>query len=68
MQSFDVKGMTCDHCVSAIKAAIAIADPNAQVDIDLAAGKVVVANDSAPEDVLLQAIEAEGYEAIPTPP
>ncbi len=68
MQSFDVKGMSCDHCVSSIKAAIAIADPGATVDVDLAAGKVVVSDDSAPEEVLLQAIEAEGYQATPAPP
>ncbi len=68
MQSFDVKGMDCEHCVSAIKAAIQSADPDARVEVDLATGKVVVSDETAPQDVLLEAIAAEGYEAIPSSP
>ncbi len=66
MQSFDVTGMTCQHCVGAVTAAITRADPGASAEVDLATGKVVVNNDTAPQDVLLQAIESEGYEAVPT--
>lgn len=66
MQSFDVTGMSCQHCVGAVTAAITRVDPGASTEVDLATGKVVVNNDSAPEDVLLAAIEAEGYEAIPS--
>ena len=65
MQTFDVTGMTCQHCVGAVTAAIKRVDPDASPEVDLATGKVVVQNDSAPEDVLLQAITAEGYEAVP---
>ena len=66
MQSFDVKGMSCQHCVSAVAGAITRVDPGASAEIDLASGKVVVSNDTAPEDIFLEAIAAEGYEAIPT--
>ena len=66
MQSFDIKGMTCQDCVGAVTAAVQRVDPGASVEVDLEAGKLVVNNDSAPEDVLLEAIAAEGYEAIPT--
>ena len=66
MQTFDVKGMTCQHCVSAVTAAVSKVDPGASSEIDLASGRLVVNNDSAPEDVILEAIAAEGYEAIPT--
>ncbi len=66
MQTFDVTGMSCQHCVSAVTDAITRADPGASTEVDLATGKVVVNNDSAPEDVLLEAIAAEGYEAVPT--
>ena len=65
MQKFDVTGMTCQHCVGAVTAAITRVDPGASTEIDLTTGKVVVNNDSAPEDVLLEAIAAEGYEATP---
>ncbi len=66
MQTFDIKGMTCQHCVAAVSAAVTQVDPGASTEIDLATGKLVVSNESAPEDVLLAAIAAEGYEAIPT--
>ncbi|MDT7951782.1 MAG: heavy-metal-associated domain-containing protein [Acetobacteraceae bacterium] len=65
MQKFDVKGMTCQHCVGAVSAAITRVDPGASPEIDLSTGKVVVNNDSAPEDVFLEAIASEGYEAVP---
>ena len=67
MQTFDVTGMSCQHCVGAVTAAITRADPGASSEVDLATGKVVVTNDTAPADVLLAAIAAEGYEAVPSP-
>ena len=66
MQTFDVTGMTCQHCVAAVTDAIKRVDPDASPEVDLGTGKVVVQNDTAPEDVLLQAIAAEGYEATPS--
>ncbi len=65
MQMFDVKGMTCQHCVGAVSAAIAGVDPAASVEVNLETGTLTVNNESAPEDVLLQAIASEGYEAVP---
>jgi len=35
-----VQGMTCGHCVKAVTAAIAAFDPDARVQVDLAAGRV----------------------------
>ena len=67
MQTFDVTGMSCQHCVGAVTAAITRADPGASAEVDLASGKVVVTNDTAPADVLLAAIAAEGYEAVSSP-
>ncbi len=65
MQSFDIKGMTCQHCVGAVTAAVQRVDPDASVEVNLEQGTLVVNNGAAPEDVLLEAIAAEGYEAIP---
>ena len=39
---FKVEGMSCQHCVSAVTNAIRERDAGAQVQVDLAAGKVVV--------------------------
>ena len=65
MQRFGVSGMSCDHCVRAVTEAIHGVDAAAQVEVDLAAGRVTVRNGTAPPDQVAQAIEAEGYPARP---
>lgn len=62
MRSFDVKGMTCGHCVKAVTAAIQAIDTTAKVDIDLATG-VVQTDSRQPDDAVVRAIVAAGYEA-----
>ena len=57
---FDVEGMTCGHCVRAITRAIHTLDPDARVDVDLAAGVVTVEGQLLP-DAAADAITAEGY-------
>lgn len=56
-----VKGMSCGHCVRAVTAAVQQQDPQAQVQVDLQAGKVSVTSRLAREAVA-QAIREEGYE------
>src|SRR5688572_23245554 len=41
-QSFHVQGMTCGHCASAVTQAVKSVDPQADVKVDLASGKVEV--------------------------
>ncbi|MBD1554366.1 heavy-metal-associated domain-containing protein [Pseudomonas typographi] len=62
MRYFDVKGMTCDHCARAVTTAIQAQDPQAQVTVELAAGKVGVQSALATEQVLAL-IQQEGYAA-----
>jgi copper chaperone len=61
MPTFKVDGMTCAHCERAVTAAIRQFDPAAAVQIDLAAGTVVVASRAA-DAQLADAIRAEGYQ------
>lgn len=61
---FDVKGMTCGHCVRAVTEAIKAQDATARIDVDLAAGRVSVES-SLSEDAVVSAIRGEGYEARP---
>jgi copper chaperone len=57
---FKVDGMSCQHCVAAVTNAIHEHDAAAQVQVDLASGRVVV--DSAqPVDALTAAIDEAGY-------
>ena len=61
---FRVENMSCSHCVRAVTNAIRELDPQARVDVDLAAGIVQVIGQVAPEDAAA-AIAAEGYPARP---
>ena len=57
---FKVEGMSCQHCVSAVTQAIREQDSGAQVQIDLAAGKVAVET-AASAETLKAAIDEAGY-------
>jgi copper chaperone len=59
-QTFQVQGMSCGHCVGAVTNAVKAIDPQAQVKVDLASGKVEVQSqqDAA---AITRAIEDEGY-------
>ena len=60
MIQFNVEGMSCQHCVAAITNAIREHDAAAQVQVDLATGRVVVES-AQPVDVLKAAIDEAGY-------
>jgi copper chaperone len=62
MQRFDVKGMTCGHCVRAVTQALQEADPQAKVEVDLQQGLVTVES-SLPADSIIGLIGVEGYAA-----
>ena len=55
-----VEGMSCQHCVAAVTNAIREHDATAQVEVDLATGRVVVES-AQPVDVLKAAIDEAGY-------
>ncbi len=59
-QTFDVKGMTCGHCERAVTQAVRAVDPQAQVKVDRAAGKVEVET-TQPREAVARAIAEEGY-------
>ncbi len=62
MTTFDVKGMTCGHCVKAVTHAVREADSQAQVEVDLAGGRVQV-DSTLPAAAIERAIIEAGYEA-----
>lgn len=59
-QTFNVQGMTCDHCVRAVTKAVQSLDPAAMVKIELATGKVEVQSAKTREEIA-KAIAEEGY-------
>ncbi len=56
----NVAGMSCQHCVKAVTAAVHALDAQAEVSVDLGQGKVVVQS-TLTADTLRQAIGGEGY-------
>lgn len=64
MPSFDVRGMSCGHCVKAVTNAIHDIDPAARVEVDLATGRVEVES-VQPASTIARAIVDAGYEAQP---
>ena len=62
---FNVQGMTCGHCERAVTNAVKLVDPQAQVVIDRASGRVEVQT-TKPRDSLAKAIAEEGY-TVATP-
>ncbi|HVE52582.1 MAG TPA: cation transporter [Ramlibacter sp.] len=59
-QTFQVQGMSCGHCVGAVTQAVKSVDPQAEVNVDLASGKVEVQSAGDP-GAIARAIEEEGY-------
>lgn len=59
-QTFEVQGMTCQHCVRSVTRAVTGLDEQARVEVDLDVGRVKI-DSSLPRDRLAQAIRDEGY-------
>lgn len=61
-QKFQVSGMSCSHCVTAVQNAVQAVDPKAQVTVDLDTGHVDVLSTQPRQDIIV-AIENAGYKA-----
>ena len=60
MIEFEIKNMTCGHCVRAVSEAVKQVDPAADVQIDLASKKVSVAS-SKERTSFAEALTEAGY-------
>ncbi|UTH14124.1 copper chaperone CopZ [Macrococcus equipercicus] len=67
-QTLNVRGMTCEHCRSAVEESVSAVEGVNDVTVNLESGEVAVGFDdtkAAVEDIK-DAIEEQGYEVIPT--
>lgn len=64
MIAFEVNDMTCGHCVATITKALAAADKDARVQIDLASHRVRIEPATASAAALEQAIREAGYTPV----
>ena len=62
IETHDVVGMTCGHCVSSVGAEVAALPGVTDVDVDLDSGVVrVTAEQPVPTTALRDAVEEAGY-------
>ena len=60
---FDVKGMTCDHCVHAVTEAAKSVPGVKDAQVSLEAGSAKVEGEAVDVKKVIEAIAEEGYEA-----
>ena len=58
----NVEGMTCEHCVKAVKGALERLPGVDRAEVDLDAGRATIEG-AADVQVMLRAVEEEGYRA-----
>ena len=59
-----IEGMSCNHCVNAVKSALTAIDGVASVDVTLDPGHATVEHDPGVQTLtIVNAIEEEGYGA-----
>jgi copper ion binding protein len=64
-QTYEVKGMTCGHCVSAVSTEIGKLDGVTAVDVDLDSGRVTVTSDADVDPgAVREAVDEAGYELV----
>lgn len=60
-RTFNVAGMTCEHCVAAVSAEVGALAGVSGVDVDLASGELVVRGSDIQDDAVRAAVEEAGY-------
>ena len=63
--TYRVEGMTCDHCVRAVRAEVGALEGVAEVEVDLATGEVAVTSDAPLDPAIVRAaVDEAGYELV----
>ncbi len=66
IETYDVVGMTCDHCARAVTSEVSTVEGVTDVQVDVAAGRVrVTADQAVPVGKLRSAVEEAGYALAP---
>ncbi|MBM0239503.1 heavy-metal-associated domain-containing protein [Micromonospora sp. ATA32] len=63
--TYEVQGMTCGHCVSAVRAEVGAIQGVSDVQVDLASGRVTVTSQGPLDtDTLRAAVDEAGYDLV----
>jgi copper chaperone len=64
-ETYDVVGMTCDHCVRSVTEEVSALDGVSEVEVDLASGKVhVTAREPITTEQVREAVTEAGYQLV----
>ncbi len=66
-RTYIVEGMTCDHCVNAVRTEVSAVSGVTSVDVDLETKLVQVAGEQIDDAAVFAAVEEAGYEAVEGP-
>jgi copper chaperone CopZ len=66
-RTYIVEGMTCDHCVNAVRGEVAGVAGITDVQVDLDTKLVQVAGEDIDDAAVFAAVEEAGYEAVQGP-
>jgi copper chaperone len=65
--TYTVTGMTCDHCVAAVREEVGRIDGVSKVEVDLPSGRVTVESETALDPAaVVAAVDEAGYEVAAT--
>lgn len=59
-----IEGMSCNHCVTAVKNALSELEGISKIEVDLEGNKAEVEGDNLIDEILKEAIEEAGYEVL----
>lgn len=59
---YTVTGMTCEHCVNAVRSEVRKLDGIETVDVELATGRVTVTGEGFVDEQIRDAVNEAGYE------
>jgi copper ion binding protein len=63
IRTYDVVGMSCEHCVRAVRSELERVEGVQHVEVDLASGKVTVESErTLSDDEVAAAVDEAGYE------
>ncbi|HEV7774360.1 MAG TPA: cation transporter [Conexibacter sp.] len=64
-RTYTVTGMTCAHCVASVREEVGILPGVAEVEVDLASGRLAVTAAGLDDEAVRAAVAEAGYEVAP---
>ena len=62
--TYQVTGMTCEHCVISVREEVGEVDGVTSVDVDLASGRLTVTGADLDDGAIVAAVAEAGYAAV----